>query len=102
MCCKDVQPSNSKNVSGLLGLVGLALDLVIPVGVSCSPITVKGAGGGTSWLVLIVSFTVLVCSDHPCTIAFTHRSVATRVTLVCSFPSSILGYFIDRINADLV
>ncbi|EJD03535.1 fungal hydrophobin, partial [Fomitiporia mediterranea MF3/22] len=45
-CCQSVQDSNSNPISVLLGLLGVVLGPVnIPVGVTCSPITVVGAGG---------------------------------------------------------
>ncbi|EJD00320.1 fungal hydrophobin [Fomitiporia mediterranea MF3/22] len=46
-CCDSVQSSSSGGlVSVLLGLLGVVLDGVnVPIGVTCSPITVIGAGG---------------------------------------------------------
>ncbi|KAJ7610417.1 fungal hydrophobin [Roridomyces roridus] len=48
-CCDSVVSSTSTAASGVLALVGLDLDgLDIPVGLSCSPITVIGNNcGGT-------------------------------------------------------
>jgi len=48
LCCQDIQPSDSPQSKGLLGLLGIVLDAVIPIGVTCSPITVIGAAGGSN------------------------------------------------------
>ena len=49
-CCNSVQESNSGGlVDVLLGLLGVVIDGVIPIGVTCSPITVIGVSG-TNWL----------------------------------------------------
>ncbi|KAL5533863.1 SC3_1 [Sanghuangporus baumii] len=46
-CCNSVQSSSSDAISALLGLLGVVLQGVdVPVGVTCSPITVVGAGSG--------------------------------------------------------
>ncbi|TFY82971.1 hypothetical protein EWM64_g1038 [Hericium alpestre] len=43
-----VTVSNSPGIAGLLGLLGIVLQGVnIPVGVTCDPITVIGAGGAS-------------------------------------------------------
>ncbi|KJA19754.1 hypothetical protein HYPSUDRAFT_143333 [Hypholoma sublateritium FD-334 SS-4] len=45
-CCQSVQQSDSASLSGLLSLLGIVLQgLAIPVGVTCSPITVVGVSG---------------------------------------------------------
>ncbi|KAJ7176352.1 hydrophobin 2 [Mycena crocata] len=42
-CCNSVVPSDSAAASAVAGLLGLDLDgLDVPVGLSCSPITVAG------------------------------------------------------------
>ncbi|KAJ7176341.1 POH2 hydrophobin [Mycena crocata] len=50
ICCNSVVSSTSAAASGVLGLLGLDLDgLDVPVGLSCSPITVIGNNcGGTT------------------------------------------------------
>ena len=52
-CCNSAQETNSLTapVTALLGLLGVVVgDITALVGVTCSPITVIGAGGN-SWLV---------------------------------------------------
>ncbi|KAI0033489.1 fungal hydrophobin [Vararia minispora EC-137] len=45
-CCNQVQPASSKSAGDALGLLSIVIqDLSIPVGVSCSPVNVLGAGG---------------------------------------------------------
>jgi hypothetical protein len=47
-CCESVQSASSPGVATLLGLLGIVLqDVTAEVGLTCSPITVIGAGGGT-------------------------------------------------------
>ncbi|KAJ7364709.1 hydrophobin 2 [Mycena albidolilacea] len=46
-CCKSVQQSNSATMTTLLGLLGVVVDAVVPVGLSCSPITVAGNNCGS-------------------------------------------------------
>ncbi|CAL1702830.1 unnamed protein product [Somion occarium] len=46
-CCNSVQSAGSPEASKQLGLLGIVLgDANIPVGLTCSPITAVGAGGG--------------------------------------------------------
>ncbi|KAJ7364742.1 fungal hydrophobin [Mycena albidolilacea] len=48
-CCSSVQQSDSAGLAGILGLLGVVLDAVVPIGLSCSPITVIGNNcGGTT------------------------------------------------------
>ncbi|KAJ7610406.1 hydrophobin 2 [Roridomyces roridus] len=49
-CCTSVESSNSDAASAVLALLGIDLNgLVVPVGLSCSPITVIGNNcGGTT------------------------------------------------------
>ncbi|KAF7432863.1 hypothetical protein PC9H_004807 [Pleurotus ostreatus] len=45
-CCKSVQSADSKSLTSLFGLLGLVVgDITGLVGVTCSPVTVVGAGG---------------------------------------------------------
>ncbi|TFK32936.1 fungal hydrophobin [Crucibulum laeve] len=47
-CCNSVEKASSASVSKLLGLLGIVVDDVNAlVGVTCSPITVIGAGGNS-------------------------------------------------------
>jgi hypothetical protein len=59
-CCNSVQDSSVPQVAQLLGSLGLQLGAGIPIGVTCSPVTVIGAAGGSSWLV----HSVLQCMQH--------------------------------------
>ncbi|OCB86232.1 fungal hydrophobin [Sanghuangporus baumii] len=44
-CCDSVQSSSSNAIAALLSILGVVLQGVdVPVGVTCSPITVVGAG----------------------------------------------------------
>ncbi|KAH9850882.1 fungal hydrophobin-domain-containing protein [Lenzites betulinus] len=48
-CCESVQSANSAAVSPILGLLGVVLqDLNVPVGLTCSPISVVGVGGSNA------------------------------------------------------
>ncbi|THV08311.1 fungal hydrophobin [Dendrothele bispora CBS 962.96] len=45
-CCNSVQPAGSKAASSLLATVGVVIqDLTVPIGITCSPISVIGVGG---------------------------------------------------------
>ncbi|THV02156.1 fungal hydrophobin [Dendrothele bispora CBS 962.96] len=45
-CCQTVQKANEKPASQILGLLGIVLqDVNIPVGLTCTPISVIGVGG---------------------------------------------------------
>ncbi|KAF8883884.1 hypothetical protein CPB84DRAFT_1686088 [Gymnopilus junonius] len=45
-CCDSIQQAGSPAASALLGLLGISVqDVTVPVGITCSPITVVGAGG---------------------------------------------------------
>ena len=55
-CCQSVQSSDDSIVGVILGLLDIVLDAVdIPIGITCSPITVVGVSG-TSWFVLQLLF----------------------------------------------
>ncbi|CAL1710924.1 unnamed protein product [Somion occarium] len=47
-CCNSVEKASSTDANFLLGLLGIVLeDLSVLVGITCSPITVIGVGGGS-------------------------------------------------------
>lgn len=49
-CCQSVQPGGSPAVAPILKSIGVVVqDVNIPVGVTCSPISVVGVGSGSSW-----------------------------------------------------
>ncbi|KAH8111658.1 fungal hydrophobin [Phellopilus nigrolimitatus] len=48
-CCQSVQSSSSSEVGLVSGLLGVVLQGVdVPVGLTCSPLSVIGVGGGSS------------------------------------------------------
>jgi len=47
-CCNSIQNSSSPSVLALLGSVGGTAGANIPVGVTCTPVTVIGAAAGSS------------------------------------------------------
>ena len=60
-CCNQITDSSDPEVVGLLNQVGLILDdVIVSVGLECSPITGIGAGGG-SWQVSFVTVSILAC-----------------------------------------
>ena len=49
-CCNSVQPAGSPAAVDALGPLGIVLkDLNIPIGLTCTPISVIGGGIGSSW-----------------------------------------------------
>lgn len=49
-CCQSVQPAGSSAVAPILKSIGVVVqDLNVPVGVTCSPVSVVGVGSGSSW-----------------------------------------------------
>ncbi|KAI1798181.1 fungal hydrophobin [Ganoderma leucocontextum] len=47
-CCNTVEQASAPSAAALLGLLGIVLqDLTVLVGLTCSPITVIGVGGGS-------------------------------------------------------
>jgi hypothetical protein len=50
VCCNSIQPAGSAALLTLLPLIGPFLqDLNVPIGVTCSPISVIAAGGNGGW-----------------------------------------------------
>ncbi|KAJ7364749.1 hydrophobin, partial [Mycena albidolilacea] len=47
-CCTSVQQSNSAGLGSILGLLGVVLNAVVPIGLGCSPITVGGNNCGNT------------------------------------------------------
>lgn len=47
-CCDSVGTSSEGPIQAILGLLGIVVGALIPIGVNCSPATILG-GGGTSW-----------------------------------------------------
>ncbi|KDR72951.1 hypothetical protein GALMADRAFT_73306, partial [Galerina marginata CBS 339.88] len=69
-CCNSVQQATSSSISGLLGLLGIVAGTVTGlVGVTCSPVTVIGAGGSS-------------CSAQP--VCCTNNTFNGIVALGCS------------------
>jgi hypothetical protein len=53
-CCDSVTKASDPSATAVLGLLGIVLDdLDVLVGLTCSPITVIGVGGGTWWVILL-------------------------------------------------
>ena len=49
-CCQSVQAANSVAASTLLATLGVVVqDVTTPMGITCSPITAVGVGGGDAW-----------------------------------------------------
>ncbi|KAF8885082.1 fungal hydrophobin [Gymnopilus junonius] len=69
-CCSSVQSASNPVISTLLGLLGIVVgDITGQVGVTCSPITVVGAGGTS-------------CSEQP--VCCTNNSFNGVVALGCT------------------
>ncbi|KAJ7351622.1 hydrophobin, partial [Mycena albidolilacea] len=45
-CCNSVQASKNAAVAPILGLLGMVLNALVPVGLGCSPITIVGNNCG--------------------------------------------------------
>lgn len=50
-CCNSVQSSSSPAGLAALASVGAAVGINVPVGLTCSPLSVVGLGSGSSWYV---------------------------------------------------
>ncbi|KAI1797105.1 fungal hydrophobin [Ganoderma leucocontextum] len=48
-CCNKVTTSNDPIAKLILGLLGIVLGPNVSVGLTCSPISVIGVGGGNAW-----------------------------------------------------
>ncbi len=49
-CCESVQSADSLGIAPVLAAIGVILqDINIPIGLTCSPITVVGVGSGNAW-----------------------------------------------------
>ncbi|KZT24888.1 hypothetical protein NEOLEDRAFT_1134585 [Neolentinus lepideus HHB14362 ss-1] len=49
-CCQSVQEAGSDGHTAIIGLLGVAADLLnLPIGLNCSPITGGGIGSGATW-----------------------------------------------------
>lgn len=49
-CCESVKPAGSSAVAPILAALGIVVqDLNVPVGLTCSAISVVGVGSGSSW-----------------------------------------------------
>ncbi|KAI0812336.1 fungal hydrophobin-domain-containing protein [Irpex lacteus] len=69
-CCQSVQSANSAAASTLLGLLGIVLtDLTVPVGLTCSPISVIGVGSGSA------------CDAHP--VCCENNSFGSAISIGC-------------------
>ncbi|TEB33731.1 fungal hydrophobin [Coprinellus micaceus] len=69
-CCNSVQKAGAPAVSTLLGLLGIVVqDVNIPVGVTCSPISIIGVPGNS-------------CSSQP--VCCTNNSFNGIVAIGCS------------------
>lgn len=90
-CCNSVQPASSKDASKLLGLLGIVLgNLNTPIGITCSPITAIGLGGGANWYVQIVICTPF--SIHAYTIPAMRRLYVARTTLTVCILDNLFGF----------
>ncbi|KAF7313134.1 Hydrophobin [Mycena kentingensis (nom. inval.)] len=47
-CCQSVVQSDSSQASAIFALLDVHLDVVVPVGLNCSPITIGGANCGAT------------------------------------------------------
>ncbi|RPD55313.1 fungal hydrophobin [Lentinus tigrinus ALCF2SS1-7] len=58
-CCNNVEKAGAPSAAAILGLLGIVVqDLNVLVGLTCSPITVIGVGGGEC------SATSVCCEDN--------------------------------------
>ncbi|KAL1947101.1 hypothetical protein VTO73DRAFT_14062 [Trametes versicolor] len=59
-CCQQTTTANSASAAAILGLLGIVLqDLNVPVGLTCSPISVVGVGSGNG-----CSANAVCCEDN--------------------------------------
>ncbi|OJT15408.1 Fruiting body protein SC3 [Trametes pubescens] len=59
-CCESVQSADSLGIAPVLAAIGVILqDINIPIGLTCSPITVVGVGSGNA-----CSSNTVCCDDN--------------------------------------
>src|SRR4051812_26157923 len=91
-CCNSTGTAKDASISKLLGLLGVVVqDVTALVGVTCTPITVIGAGGNSWWVISLYITSLENFTDfyfilfpvallNPCA-APTTRSVSTHLAL---------------------
>lgn len=55
-CCDSLSSSSNPVTGLLLGLLGVVVEGInVPIGITCTPITVLGIGSGSTWLVSVLA-----------------------------------------------